>query len=95
MILERDYNGQRLQTDVLAKYSSATTDMWPYLRMRAAEVAKRKCIYAATFLSQFFARLGCPHSIAERLWTCPDRPRQLLIAVRCVRLASTSTSCCR
>ena len=74
VILKRDYNSQRLQTDVLAKYSLAMTNMWPYLRIRAAEAARRKCIYAATFLPRFFARLGCPSPVAERLCACPDHP---------------------
>ncbi|KAI0357387.1 hypothetical protein OH77DRAFT_1450773 [Trametes cingulata] len=81
-ILLREYGGKRLQEDVLCKYSPAMTNMWPYLRVREAEVSERRRIYEASFLSRFFQRSGHPNAIARRLWASPDNPKQLTIAMR-------------
>ncbi|KAI0632467.1 hypothetical protein C8Q77DRAFT_1176940 [Trametes polyzona] len=82
-ILLREYRGKRLDVDVLKKYSPAMTDMWPYLRVRQAEVAERRRIYAESFLPRFFKRYGLPADpISERMWASPDNPKQIIIAVR-------------
>ncbi|KAJ2996987.1 hypothetical protein NUW54_g7180 [Trametes sanguinea] len=80
-ILLRDYNGRRLQQDVLRAYPQAMTDMWPYLRLREAEVAERRRMYEASFLPRFFRRCGMTNPIAAHLWASPDDPRQIAIAL--------------
>ncbi|KAI0669193.1 hypothetical protein C8Q78DRAFT_1042116 [Trametes maxima] len=83
-ILTLNYGGRRLQQDVLNTYSQAMTNMWPYLRIREAEVAERRCVYEASFLPRFFRRCGRGNPIAGRLWGSPDHPKQLGVAVRFV-----------
>ncbi|KAI0647729.1 hypothetical protein C8Q79DRAFT_951600 [Trametes meyenii] len=83
-ILTRDYGGRRLRQDVLKMYSQAMTNMWPYLRIREAEVARRWGVYDSSFLPRFFQRCGRGNPIARRLWTSPDHPKQLGVAVRFV-----------
>ncbi|OJT12767.1 hypothetical protein TRAPUB_10602, partial [Trametes pubescens] len=81
-VLARDYRGRRLQDDVLKRYSQAMTNMWPYLRIREAEVVKRRHIYEASFVPRFLARYGPGDPISKHLWASPDNPKQLVIAVR-------------
>ncbi|KAI1794840.1 hypothetical protein LXA43DRAFT_1112454 [Ganoderma leucocontextum] len=81
-ILTRECAGRRLQEDVLCKYSQAMTNMWPYLRLREAEVARGLRIYEASFISRFFQKLGLPNPIATRVWASPDNPKQLSVAIR-------------
>nr|VWO98577.1 CULLIN_2 domain-containing protein [Ganoderma boninense] len=81
-VLTRDYTGRRLHDDVLGRYSQAMTNMWPYLRLREAEVATRRRLYEASFVSRFFHKLGHPNPIATRIWASPDNLKQLSIAVR-------------
>ncbi|KAF7365346.1 hypothetical protein MVEN_00406600 [Mycena venus] len=84
--LARDFAGKRLSL-VLAKYPQATTNMWPYLKLRRQEVSSRKLEYSASFLGRVlpFPFSGgtnntCP--ISERLWCSPDHERQIVIALR-------------
>lgn len=58
--------------------------MWPYLRVREAEVAQRRRIYEASFLPALLRRFGPADPISKYLWASPDSPRQLVIAVRYV-----------
>ncbi|KAM5538672.1 hypothetical protein V8D89_007701, partial [Ganoderma adspersum] len=81
-ILTRDYAGRRLQEDILGRYSQAMTNMWPYLRLREAEVSRRRHVYKASFVSLFFEKLGLPNPIATRIWASPDNPKQISVAVR-------------
>ncbi|KAI0324900.1 hypothetical protein GY45DRAFT_1288163 [Cubamyces sp. BRFM 1775] len=81
-ILNRDYCGSRLQEDALKRYPQAMTNMWPYLRLREAEVTQRRCIYEASFVARFFIRCGYDNPITPRLWASPDNPKQLVIAIR-------------
>ena len=83
-VLSREYAGHRLQEDVLCKYSQAMTNMWPYLRLREAEVSRRRRIYETSFVSRFFQKLGLPNPIAARVWASPDNPKQLSVAVKLV-----------
>ncbi|KAH9851565.1 hypothetical protein C2E23DRAFT_829735 [Lenzites betulinus] len=83
-ILARDYQGKRLDTEVMRKYSQAMTNMWPYLRVRKAEVANRRRIYEDSFLPRLFQRCGFGNPIAKRLWASPDKSKQLVIAMRFV-----------
>ncbi|PIL22865.1 hypothetical protein GSI_15561 [Ganoderma sinense ZZ0214-1] len=56
--------------------------MWPYLRLREAEVARRRRLYEASFVSRFLHTLGLPNPIATRIWASPDNSKQLSVAVR-------------
>ena len=81
-ILSRDYAGCRLQEDILNRYSQAMTNMWPYLRSRETEVAQRRETFQLSFAWRFLQKLGLPDPIAAHMWTSPNDPKQLLIAVR-------------
>ncbi|KAH9890051.1 hypothetical protein C8Q73DRAFT_706477 [Cubamyces lactineus] len=80
--LNREYPGRRLQEDVFKQYSQAMTNMWPYLRLRQAEMTRRRCIYEASFVAGFFRRCGYDNPISQHLWASPDHPKQLIIAIR-------------
>ena len=81
-ILARDYGGYRLQEDILNRYSQAMTNMWPYLRSRETEVVQRRETFQLSFAWRFLQKLGLPDPIAARIWTSPNDPKQLLIAIR-------------
>ncbi|KAI0826725.1 hypothetical protein BC628DRAFT_1319527 [Trametes gibbosa] len=83
-ILVQNYYGKRLEDDVMRKYSQAMTNMWPYLRVREAEISARRRIYEASFLPRLFRRCGFANPIANCLWASPDDPKQLVIAMRFV-----------
>ncbi|TBU61886.1 hypothetical protein BD310DRAFT_812385 [Dichomitus squalens] len=83
-LLARDYTGRRLREDVLKKYPPAMTNMWPYLRVRETEVARRRSIFESSFLWRLIRKLGLSDPIAAHIWASPDHPKQLSIAVRFV-----------
>ncbi|OSX60033.1 hypothetical protein POSPLADRAFT_1048467 [Postia placenta MAD-698-R-SB12] len=82
--LKSQFDGRRLQDEVLKRYSLAMTNMWPYLRLRQAEVAQRQQAYDASFLARFMRGKGLPDPIAINLWVSPDNERQIAIAIRFV-----------
>lgn len=57
------------------------TNMWPYLRLRRQELAQRRGMYEASFLSRVFERNRA--IISPRLWTSPDHEHQAMMVVRC------------
>ncbi|KAL1950765.1 hypothetical protein VTO73DRAFT_5889 [Trametes versicolor] len=81
-VLAKDYRGRRLQDDVLKRYSQAMTNMWPYLRVRKAEVVARRRIYEASFVPRLLERYGPADPISTHLWASPDNPKQIVVAVR-------------
>ena len=72
----------KLQEDILNRYSQAMTNMWPYLRSRETEVVQRRETFQLSFAWRFLQKLGLPDPIAAHMWTSPNDPKQLLIAVR-------------
>ncbi|RPD77425.1 hypothetical protein L226DRAFT_544076 [Lentinus tigrinus ALCF2SS1-7] len=81
-ILIRQYQGRRLQEDVLRKHPQAMTNMWPYLRARQAEVDQKRRVYETSFLARILQRCGLVNPVSGRLWASPDSSRQLLVAIR-------------
>ncbi|RPD62799.1 hypothetical protein L227DRAFT_522666 [Lentinus tigrinus ALCF2SS1-6] len=83
-ILTQQYQGRRLQDDVLRKHSQAMTNMWPYLRARQAEVGQRRRVYETSFLARILQRCGLANPVSSRLWASPDSSKQLLVVIRFV-----------
>ncbi|KZV91140.1 hypothetical protein EXIGLDRAFT_837337 [Exidia glandulosa HHB12029] len=80
-ILRVDFPGARL-TSVVRNVALDVKDMWPYLRLRRAELAVRRAAYDMSFLPSFYARFGIGEPIAPALWTSPDHEDQLTVAIR-------------
>ncbi|KZV84382.1 hypothetical protein EXIGLDRAFT_753866 [Exidia glandulosa HHB12029] len=80
-ILRVDFPGARL-TSVVRNVALDVKDMWPYLRLRRAELASRRAAYDISFLPSFYARFGIGEPIAPALWTSPDHEDQLTVTIR-------------
>ncbi|KAF9481156.1 hypothetical protein BDN70DRAFT_975720 [Pholiota conissans] len=76
--LLRTFPGARLR-NVLSAYPSNVTNFWPYFSYRIDEVVERKSIYEASFLGRTVKGI---YTISDNLWTSPDDPKQITIAVR-------------
>ncbi|SJL07371.1 uncharacterized protein ARMOST_10718 [Armillaria ostoyae] len=75
----RDFPGRRFAL-LLETYPQNMTNMWPYLRLRKQEVAQRRGMYEASFLSRVFEQNKA--IISPRVWTSPDHEHQAMMAVR-------------
>lgn len=69
------------------QYSQDMINFWPYLWFRLDEVAKRRRIYAQSFLSELRADKKIA-AISRRLWGSPDNERQLTVALRYILSSS-------
>ncbi|KAK0201682.1 hypothetical protein DFS33DRAFT_1349169 [Desarmillaria ectypa] len=75
----RNFSGRRFAL-LLQAYPQNMTNMWPYLQQRSQELAQRREMYHASFLSHVFKRNKA--IISPQLWTSPDHEHQAMIAVR-------------
>ena len=62
------------------------TSMWPYLRLRETEIAKRRRLYEGSFIARFFRKVVLLNPIATRVRASPDNPKQLSVAVKYANL---------
>jgi hypothetical protein len=76
--LSKEFCGKRLDKES-QKYSQSMTDMWPYLRIRENEVARRRMIYQKSFIAGFYKDF---EPISWMIWKSPDNPKQYEVAIR-------------
>lgn len=79
-----EYSGNRLD-EIKNNYLQATTNMWPYLRIRQEEASLQRSAYQDSFLGEFYKDF---EPISPRLWKSPDNSKQYEIALRYVLAAS-------
>ena len=76
--LRRRFSGSRLNS-AFSDFTP-TLNYWPYLRQREDEAHSRRRLYEQSFLGQTFRKF--PNIISPRLWSSPDDPNQLMVALR-------------
>lgn len=81
-ILLKDYTGRRLDA-LLKLHPRNMTNFWPYLRLRRAEVSRRRHVFEQSFLGQYTRSMGCD-PLSVRLWAGPDDEKQVDVALRFV-----------
>src|SRR6266404_6136478 len=70
------YPGKR-SDQVYSTSQDAVTNLWPYLLMREEELRVLRSEYSKSFLVKIL-----PDALSARLWTNPDDPRQVRMAMR-------------